>query len=119
MKIAIPTKGNTVDNHFGHCESYTIFSVSRDKKIEKIEVLPSPVGCGCKSNIATTLKEIGVNIMLAGNMGTGALNILRSSGIEVFRGCSGDVTELVQLFLTGKVDDSGETCQVQEHQCTH
>ena len=25
MKIAVPTKDQVVDNHFGHCEYYTIY----------------------------------------------------------------------------------------------
>ena len=46
MKVAIPTRGNVVDDHFGHCEAYTVFTVNENKKIEKTEILPSPQGCG-------------------------------------------------------------------------
>ena len=28
MKVAIPTRNNVVDDHFGHCEYYTIFTIS-------------------------------------------------------------------------------------------
>ena len=28
MKIAVPTKDGSVDNHFGHCDHYTIFTVN-------------------------------------------------------------------------------------------
>ncbi len=119
MKIAIPTKGSEVDNHFGHCELYTIFSISEKKEVELTEILPSPKGCGCKSNIASVLKEKGVNIMLAGNMGTGALNILRSNGIDVFRGCHGNINEIAESFLKGKISDSGENCLHTDHECNH
>src|SRR5450830_1406108 len=101
MKLAVPTRGNVVDDHFGHCEAYTIFTVDTNNKIEKAEMLPSPQGCGCKSNIAVLLKEIGVSVMLAGNMGAGALNVLKSNGIDVYRGCSGDVFQLAEAFLQG------------------
>lgn len=30
MKIAIPTRDNVIDNHFGHCEYYTILTVGQD-----------------------------------------------------------------------------------------
>jgi predicted Fe-Mo cluster-binding NifX family protein len=124
MKVAIPTRGNVVDDHFGHCEAYTVFSIDNNKKIIGSEMLPSPQGCGCKSNIAGVLKEKGVSVMLAGNMGNGALNMLNSYGIEVYRGCSGDVRKLTEEFLQGKIDDSGEGChhhehQGEEHQCNH
>ncbi|MFA6949525.1 MAG: NifB/NifX family molybdenum-iron cluster-binding protein [Lentimicrobiaceae bacterium] len=124
MKVAIPTRGNVVDDHFGHCEAYTVFTVNENKKIEKAEILPSPQGCGCKSNIGAILQQIGVKVMLAGNMGDGALNVLNSYGIEVYRGCSGNVMQVAEAFLQGKIDDSGEGCHHHEeqgegHQCNH
>jgi len=114
MKVAVPTRGNVVDDHFGHCEAYTIFSIDTTNKIEKTELLPSPQGCGCKSNIASVLKEMGVTTMLAGNMGNGALNVLNQNGIQVFRGCSGNVHQLVETYLKGFVFDSGEGCKSHE-----
>jgi predicted Fe-Mo cluster-binding NifX family protein len=125
MKVAIPTRGNVVDDHFGHCEMYTIFTIGDEKTIVDFETLPSPQGCGCKSNIASVLKEMGVSVMLAGNMGGGALNVLNSHGIQVIRGCSGDVRQLVETYLKGYVIDSGIGCQQheknsnEEHVCNH
>ena len=60
MKVAIPTRNNVVDDHFGHCEYYTIFTISEDKLIVCTEIQASPEGCGCKSNIASVLEEKGV-----------------------------------------------------------
>jgi predicted Fe-Mo cluster-binding NifX family protein len=118
IKVAIPTRGNVVDDHFGHCEMYTVFTIEEDKTIKSAEILPSPQGCGCKSNIAFVLKEMGVTTMLAGNMGGGALNVLNSQGIKVIRGCSGDVRQLVETYLKGYVFDSGVGCQQHEnHDC--
>jgi predicted Fe-Mo cluster-binding NifX family protein len=116
MKIAIPTRGNIVDYHFGHCEVYTIFNIDENKKIISSQILPSPQGCGCKSNIAGVLQEMGVSVLLAGNMGGGALNVLTSHGIEVYRGCTGDVRELTETFLLGNIDDSGESCHHHNHE---
>jgi predicted Fe-Mo cluster-binding NifX family protein len=122
MKIAIPTNGKLVDNHFGHCEMYSIFTVN-EGKITHNEILPSPVGCGCKSNIASVLREKGVNVMLAGNMGAGALNVLNMHGIEVIRGCSGDVNAVTESYILGNIRDSASSCLQHEnggeHQCNH
>ena len=63
MKIAVPTKEqNKIDDHFGHCAFYTVFTVNESQITEK-KMLPSPQGCGCKSNIAQELAESGVSIM--------------------------------------------------------
>lgn len=119
MKIAIPTRGNQVDAHFGHCEYYTIISVSPEKQIEKMETYQTPQGCGCKSNIATMLADMGVQTMLAGNMGQGAVNKITAAGIQVYRGCSGDVKELAETFLNDDITDSGETCDHHHHAHKH
>lgn len=122
MKIAIPTSGNVVDDHFGHCDMYTIFTI-HNSKIEVVEHLPSAKECGCKSNIAAILQQKGVGVMLAGNMGNGALSMLNSYGIEVYRGCSGSVDQLIRAFLQNKVNDSGKICNGHssdhDHSCHH
>ncbi len=119
MKIALPTKNDgTIDNHFGHCQFYTICTVSDDGKSLHYERLDSPVGCGCKSNIASTLHEMGVGVMLAGNMGDGAVNVLKNNEIKVVRGCFGKVEDVVKDYLNGKISDSGVVCSEHEgHVC--
>ena len=77
--------------------------------------MESPVGCGCKSNIAPILHEMGVEVMLAGNMGDGAVNVLSHNQIKVVRGCSGKVEDVVKAYLDGNLDDSGLSCH--EHEC--
>jgi predicted Fe-Mo cluster-binding NifX family protein len=125
MKIAVPTtQSNTVDSHFGHCEFYTIFTIAGNNTIGATETMSSPQGCGCKSNVASILQEKGVSIMLAGNMGDGAMNVLTKHGMKVFRGNTGDVRALAETFLQGKVGDSGEGCHHHEgdgteHVCNH
>lgn len=118
MKIALPSRQNLIDDHFGHCEYFTVFTVdNNNKEIVDQETISSPVGCGCKSNIAQTLSEIGVKIMLAGNMGEGAVRVLNNSGIEVLRGCSGDVKTIALKWLAGSLTDSGDSCHEHEHGC--
>ncbi len=126
MKIAVPvTKENQIDSHFGHCESYGVFTISEKNEIAGIESVESPEGCGCKSDIASVLASDGVTVMLAGGIGGGAINVLNNSGIEVIRGCSGDATEVVKLYISGLVKDSGSSCHHHEahhqdgHQCSH
>lgn len=114
LKIAVPTRDSVVDDHFGHCSYYTIYGVENGKVVSK-ESYPSPQGCGCKSGVAPILAGMGVKVMLAGNMGQGAKNVLESNNIEVFRGCSGDTDALVESYLAGNVKDSGEGCH--SHEC--
>ena len=111
MKIALPSNGEQVDEHFGHCQCFTIFDIDDQNKIISEETLTPPPACGCKSNIVPQLASMGVSVMLAGNMGGGAVNLLASNGIKVVRGCAGDVREVAQAWLAGSVGDSGASCQ--------
>jgi predicted Fe-Mo cluster-binding NifX family protein len=128
IKIAVPvTKENQIDSHFGHCESYNVFTISDKNEISSTKNVDSPQGCGCKSDIAAILASDGVTIMLAGGIGGGAINVLNNNGIEVIRGCEGDATEIVKLYLSGSVEDSGSSCHQHEtnhtgngdHACSH
>lgn len=119
MKIAIPTRDNQVDDHFGHCDHYTIYTIENNQVINT-EELPSPQGCGCKSGIAGDLEAMGVKVMLAGNMGQGAKNKLETHGIKVIRGCSGPIKNIITGYLAGAILDSGIGCTGHngEHQCS-
>ena len=127
MKIAVPvTSNNQVDGHFGHCEYYSIFTISATNEITHVNTIPSVQGCGCKSNIASVLAADGVTMMLAGGIGGGAINVLNNAGIDVIRGCEGSASEVVNLYITGQIADSGESCHQHEahqegsgHQCNH
>lgn len=128
IKIAVPvTIDNNIDDHFGHCEFYSVYTISTTNEILNVKTIKSEQGCGCKSNIANTLATDGVTIMLAGGIGEGAINVLKNSGIEVVRGCSGDVNNLINRFTSGFVMDSGSSCAQHEqhnsdghkHECNH
>ncbi len=120
MKIAVPsTKDNHVDEHFGHCEFYNVFTISEANEIIDIQSLKSAQGCGCKSGIAQVLAAQGVSMMLAGGIGNGAINVLNAAGINVVRGCSGNTSEIINRYLAGKILDSGLSCQHHNHDANH
>ena len=127
MKIAIPANGNKVEGHFGKCNNYAIVSISKNNTIESISDYDASDSCGCKSNIAETFIEMGISTMLAGNMGKGAVDSITSKGIEVVRGCKGNITNVVNEFLDNKIIDSGVVCFTHEqhhaegsdHKCSH
>jgi predicted Fe-Mo cluster-binding NifX family protein len=111
MKIAVPvTTDNQISGHFGHSDSYGVFTISDSREITEIKTVESPEGCGCKSDLASSLSTDGVTVMLAAGIGDGAVNNLNNNGIEVIRGCSGNATEVVKLFISGLVEDTGNSC---------
>lgn len=116
MKIAVPITGNDmIDDHFGHCESYSIYSVSDNKQITDISSMKHAQGCGCKSNIAQKLASKGVDILLTGGIGSRAIENMHNAGINVIRGCNGNADEIVKKYLLGEISDSGSVCQEHQH----
>jgi predicted Fe-Mo cluster-binding NifX family protein len=118
MKIALPTCQDQIDEHFGHCDHFTVFTINDEKIITGEEKIASPAGCGCKSNIAVTLAQMGVKLMIAGNMGQGAVNVLNGHGISVLRGCSGDVKAVAENWLAGHLKDNGINCMQHQQGCS-
>ena len=67
--IAIPTRDGMVDDHFGHCAYYTVVTLDEQNQVAKQERLDSPEGCGCKSNIASVMQEMGHRLYRGGFRG--------------------------------------------------
>ncbi len=115
MKIAIPTKEDRIDSHFGHCEYFSIFTIDDQKNITKKEIMASTGTCGCKSNLAQKLASEGINILLTGNIGSGAILKLKEAQINVIRGCQGNINQIIEDFLQDKLKDSEINCTAHEH----
>jgi len=121
IKLAVPTRAGQVDEHFGHCESFTIYAIDDSKAVVGQERFNPPPACGCKSNLIPTLVDMGVKVLVAGNMGQGAVVRLGEAGIQVFRGAKGDVADAVQAWIDGTLTDSKVLCTAHGdgHECHH
>ena len=116
-KIAIPSRDGQVDEHFGHCGYFTVLTIGPDKAVVAEETFSPPAECGCKSNLVNDLVAMGVTALIAGNMGQGAVNKLRQSGMTVVRGASGPVHEAAAAYLAGTLKDRDELCMAHGHNC--
>lgn len=110
-KIAVPiTPENQIENHFGHCQSYEIYTFSETNEVLDLQLIDSEKNCGCKSDIINVLANNGVTFMLSGTIGDKAKSKLNDAGIEVIRGCSGDSSTVILEFVEGNIFDNGISC---------
>lgn len=114
-KIAIPTRNNMVDDQFGHCDHYSVFTIDDNRHIVSSECMVSPKGCGCKTDIISEMQKNGISILLAGNMGVSVFEKLAKNGISVIRGCYGCILDVLYAYMNGKLVDSAESCK--HHDC--
>lgn len=116
IKVAVPVKANNnIAEHYKQSEFYNIFTITSDNSISDQTTVEKAKGCGCKSDAVSVLSDDGVKVMLAGGIGNGATNALKSHGIEVIRGCSGDSREVVEQYLKGMIQDKGSSCNHNHH----
>jgi predicted Fe-Mo cluster-binding NifX family protein len=113
MKIAVTTENNNVFQHFGKCEEFTVFEIE-DGKIKNKSLLNSNgVGHGA---LADLLKENDIAILICGGIGAGAKEALKSAGIELIAGASGNVEQAVTDHLSGKLQNNADIhCDHHEH----
>ena len=72
MKIAIASTNKEVAGHFGHCEGFEIFEIENNS-ITKEYFIANP---GHKPGfLPVFLKENGVDIIIAGGIGGGAIDL--------------------------------------------
>jgi len=107
MKIAVASEGKMVTEHFGHCESFCIFDFE-DGKLVNSETISNP---GHRPGfLPVFLSEKGVNVVLSGGIGGGAIEIFNEKNIEVVSGVSGDAQVAAQAYVDGKLKSSASTC---------
>ena len=88
MKIAVASEEKNVSGHFGFCEGFTIYDVNGAKELKK-EFVKNP---GHKPGyLPVFLKELNVNLIIAGGMGETAQDLFNENGIEVVVGAQGQI----------------------------
>ena len=111
-KIAVASEGSKVTQHFGHCENFNLFD-TEDGKIVDMKSIPNP---GHKPGfLPNYLHDLGVNVIISGGMGGGAVDIFNEHGIEIVTGASGDARENVEKYLAGNLKSNGVVCNAHEH----
>jgi len=112
IKIAVASENEIVTEHFGHCEGFMIFE-TENNKIVKSETIPSP---GHKPGfLPKFLADRGVNVIISGGMGGGAVKIFNERNVEVIVGAKGDAKAAVEAYLQGSLKSTGSVCHEHQH----
>lgn len=112
MKIAVASEKEMVTEHFGHCINFNIYETEGDK-IVKSESVDNP---GHKPGfLPNFLNDIGVNVIISGGMGGGAIEIFNEKRIEVIVGASGEAKKAAEAYLQGMLESTGSVCHEHQH----
>lgn len=118
LKIAVASEGKSVTEHFGHCEIFNIFEAENNQIINSQSVNNPGHRPGFLPNF---LNDMGVNVIISGGMGGGAIEIFNEKGIEVITGAKGDALEAANSYLKGSLKSTGSVCHEHQHhdECGH
>lgn len=101
IAIASEKNGENLCPHFGRAPEYTFITIEDGSVVEK-RVVASPghsVG-----SIPHFIIDHDTNIVIAGGIGTKAIEKFKESGIEVLLGVTGAINDIVKHYLAGDLE---------------
>ncbi|MGN0651116.1 MAG: NifB/NifX family molybdenum-iron cluster-binding protein [Oscillospiraceae bacterium] len=121
MIIAVTYDMGQIFQHFGHTEYFALYSVENGEVRNSEIVSANGSGHGA---LAEFLAQKGVDVLICGGIGGGAVNALAQQGIELVAGAQGSAAAAVKAYLEGKLVSAGANCDHHdhdhgEHSCGH
>ncbi len=111
-KIAIAAEGNQVSAHFGHCQGFAVYTTDNDK-ITWQEFVKNP---GHQPGVLPRLLDSqGVNVVISGGMGPGAIDLFNEAGIDVITGATGLIEDTIASYISGQLLSTGSVCHDHAH----
>ncbi len=110
MKIAIPLENGRLCQHFGHCKSFAIIVTNRTatRITGRSDVEPPPHEPGV---LPLWLAGQGVNLVIAGGIGSRARELLLQHGIAVIAGAPEDSPEsLATAYIESTLRPGNNSC---------
>lgn len=117
MRIAVPVADGRLAQHFGHCEKFALVDVDPVTKetTASTEVAAPEHQPGL---LPPWLKERGVNLIIAGGMGSRAHSLFQTVSIEVLSGAPAETAAtLVRQYLDGTLVTGENACDHGNHAC--
>ena len=112
MKIAVAVDGQMVSEHFGHCEGFAVFTV-KDNEVVDQKFVQNP---GHRPGfLPKYLNDLGVNVVISGGMGAGAIEIFNEKNIKVVTGAQGAADQTVVSYVNGRLQSTGSVCKEHQH----
>ncbi len=110
MKIGIPVTNGELSSHFGHCEFFFVADVDTQtgKITDSANHEPPDHTPGA---FPAWLREMGVELVIAGGMGSRAQGLFSQAGIEVITGISVQAPEnIINEYLENKLTPGENVC---------
>lgn len=117
MRVATTYDNGNIFMHFGRSEQFKIYDIQDGKVLNEQVVGTGGTGHGA---LAGLLANGGVDTLICGGIGGGAINALAQAGITVYAGAQGSCDACVEALIAGTLAQNGEaTCGCHGHDHGH
>lgn len=107
-RIAFPTSDRKhVDQHFGHTESFCVYTVKDNRVIDTDYLTPPPHKPGV---LPLFLRDQGVDVIITGGMGNKAVDLFKHNNIDVILGARGPIEQNLEEFFGGDLESTVSPC---------
>ena len=104
MIVAVPsTDGTAVEPHMANARAFTIARLE-DGAVAEVAVADWTQAEVEEAALVAFLDKHGVEVVLAGSMGYGLQQALKSAGFAVYTGVSGGVAAALEAFLRDDIE---------------
>jgi len=112
MRIAIsatgPTLDTEVDPRFGRCQ-YFVIADPDTMNFEALENSNAMQAGGAGISTGQMIASKGVQVVLTGNCGPNAYQVLSAAGIQVITGVSGKIQDAIQAYKSGQFQATSQS----------
>ena len=110
MKICVSASSDSldanVDPRFGRCPYFVVVD-SETMKFSAILNDSTNAAHGAGIQAAQTVANMGAKVVITGNVGPNAFNVLSATGIKIVTGASGSVRDAVEKYKSGQLQETG------------
>ena len=94
-----------VDSRFGRCPYFVIVD-SETMEFSAILNDSTNAAHGAGIQAAQTVVNMGVKVVITGNVGPNAFNVLSATGVKLVTGVSGSIREALEKYKSGQLKES-------------
>lgn len=109
MKICVSSTSDSldanVDARFGRCP-YFIIVDSETMQFNAVVNDSTSSAHGAGIQAAQTVVNMGVNVVITGNVGPNAFNVLSATGLKIVTGVSGSIRDAVNKYINGELKET-------------
>ncbi|MFA5364491.1 MAG: NifB/NifX family molybdenum-iron cluster-binding protein [Candidatus Bathyarchaeia archaeon] len=109
MKICVSASSDSldanVDPRFGRCQYFVVVD-SETMEFSAILNDSTNAAHGAGIQAAQTVVNMGAKVIITGNVGPNAFNVLSASGIKLVTGVSGSIRDAVEKYKSGKLKET-------------